>query len=76
MKSHPLTSYLIMALVVFTSSQPSFYARIKGIGHAITNTCINAFKARIARMAELRHHMPHGCGRHQYGAPLRPWRYE
>eukprot|EP00965_Chrysotila_dentata_P168295 5557662-Pleurochrysis_carterae.AAC.1 len=59
MKSYPLTTYLIMALVVFTLSQPSFYARIKGIGHAITNTC-NAFKARIARMAELRHHMPHG----------------
>eukprot|EP00965_Chrysotila_dentata_P034022 1132884-Pleurochrysis_carterae.AAC.4 len=58
MKGYPLTTDLVIALVAVTSSQPSTYTRIKSIGRTIVDS-LSTFGHRLARVAEIRHGMPH-----------------
>eukprot|EP00965_Chrysotila_dentata_P011999 394019-Pleurochrysis_carterae.AAC.1 len=59
MKEYFLTSYVIMAIVVITSSQPSTHGRIGDAYHTIRKG-VNTLRSGLARAAEMRHHAPHG----------------
>eukprot|EP00965_Chrysotila_dentata_P088978 2937435-Pleurochrysis_carterae.AAC.2 len=59
MRVYPLTTYLVTALVVIISSQPSTHARVHGADRAILER-LRAFKIGLARAAALRRNLPHG----------------
>eukprot|EP00965_Chrysotila_dentata_P135928 4493313-Pleurochrysis_carterae.AAC.1 len=59
MRAYPLTTYLVMAMAVIISSQPSTHARIYGAYRAILDR-LYAFKRGLARAAALRRNLRHG----------------
>eukprot|EP00965_Chrysotila_dentata_P110427 3648513-Pleurochrysis_carterae.AAC.1 len=52
MRAYPLTTYLVMAVVVITSSQPSIHARIHSAYRAVIER-IHAVRQGLARAVEL-----------------------
>eukprot|EP00965_Chrysotila_dentata_P099151 3278426-Pleurochrysis_carterae.AAC.1 len=58
MRAYPLTTYLVMAMAVIISSQPSTHAVIYGAYRAIQER-LRAFKRGLARAAALRRNLPH-----------------
>eukprot|EP00965_Chrysotila_dentata_P158572 5237936-Pleurochrysis_carterae.AAC.1 len=59
MRAYPLTTYLVMAMVVIVSSQPSTHTRFYGAYRAILER-LRALKKELARAAALRRNLPHG----------------
>eukprot|EP00965_Chrysotila_dentata_P109673 3624495-Pleurochrysis_carterae.AAC.1 len=58
MRAYPLTTYLVMAMALIISLQPSTHARIYGAYRAI-QLRLCAFNRGLARAAALRRNLPH-----------------